>query len=126
MRYERPGPDPPAGRCRTWIGKRHYGGKGEVRDAPARGDEDAMKLAGRMRIVWLMGLGAVLALGTLACAGGSPSISAETVSASAAFNSAEEAVRSVAESQGAAYAGDCASTRSPQDVGKICSKLIET
>ena len=61
-------------------------------------------------MLWLLALGAVLALGTLACAGGSPSIRAETVTAPTAFSSAEDAVRSVAESQGAAYAGDCAAT----------------
>lgn len=35
----------------------------------------------------------------------------------------EEAVHRLVQAQGTAYAGDCAGTRSPQDVGKVCAKL---
>lgn len=38
---------------------------------------------------------------------------------------ADDAVQRAVEDRGAEYAGDCAATRSPQDVGKVCSKLVE-
>lgn len=37
----------------------------------------------------------------------------------------ESAVRQIIEATGAAYAGDCGSTRSPDDAGKICSRFVE-
>jgi hypothetical protein len=37
----------------------------------------------------------------------------------------EQALRSGAEAGGALYAGDCAKTRSPHDIGKTCTKLFE-
>jgi hypothetical protein len=40
--------------------------------------------------------------------------------------SAEAAIGALVESQGQRYAGLCEQTRSPDDIGKICSKLIET
>ena len=37
----------------------------------------------------------------------------------------EQALRSAAESGHSVYAGDCSKTRSPQDIGKTCTKLVE-
>jgi hypothetical protein len=37
----------------------------------------------------------------------------------------EQALRDGAETAGAVYAGDCSHTRSPQDLGKVCTKLVE-
>jgi hypothetical protein len=37
----------------------------------------------------------------------------------------EQALRDGAESGGAVYAGDCSHTRSPEDLGKTCTKLYE-
>jgi hypothetical protein len=39
--------------------------------------------------------------------------------------SLEQALRSAAESGHSVYAGDCSHTRSPQDIGKTCTKLVE-
>ncbi len=69
---------------------------------------------------------ALLAAGLAACAKGSARIHAEPAESAIAATSAEDAVRLLIESQGATYAGDCAATRSPQDIGKVCSKLIDT
>ncbi len=66
---------------------------------------------------------ALTALLLAACAGRAADLHAESVAAPAAA-SAEEAVRSAVEASGAAYAGDCAATRSPDDIGKVCAKLI--
>jgi hypothetical protein len=41
-----------------------------------------------------------------------------------AASTAESALRQAIEMTGAAYAGDCAGTRSPDDAGKICSKFV--
>jgi hypothetical protein len=38
----------------------------------------------------------------------------------------QAAIAALVESQGQRYAGPCEQTRSPDDVGKVCSKLIET
>jgi hypothetical protein len=77
---------------------------------------------------WWRGAGAlVLALSALACTeanGFGARARAESAIERAAAPTAEEAVRLVIEADGAVYAGDCAATRSPQDVGKVCSKLI--
>ena len=37
---------------------------------------------------------------------------------------AEEAVGQVVTAQGGRYAGDCATTRAPQDVGLVCSRFV--
>lgn len=66
---------------------------------------------------------AVTALLLAACAGRVADLHAESVATPAA-TSAEEAVRSAVEATGAVYAGDCATTRSPDDIGKVCAKLI--
>lgn len=53
-----------------------------------------------------------------------PSLAATTTGAPAvAPDRAETVVRRFIEDRGAVYAGDCAGTRSPEDVGKICSTL---
>lgn len=71
---------------------------------------------------------ACLMLAILACTDDSATLGAEPVAATAGASapSAEEAVRQAIESTGATYAGDCATTQSPRDLGKICSKLIDT
>src|SRR5690242_586458 len=43
---------------------------------------------------------------------------------SAAAASATDALRQALQLRGEVYAGDCAAARSPQDVGKFCSKLV--
>ncbi len=79
----------------------------------------------RRRSGWSGAAGIVLALLLVACSAGSGSIRAQDASATTAAATAEEAVRQAVERDGAVYAGDCASTRSPQDVGKICSKFVD-
>ena len=37
----------------------------------------------------------------------------------------EGAVQDTLEAAGTAYAGDCAATVSPRDIGKVCSRLVE-
>jgi hypothetical protein len=80
---------------------------------------------------WWQTAGAlVLALAALACTGGDKGsfggrVSAQTPTEQAAAATPEDAVRLVVEADGKTYAGDCAAARSPQDVGKTCSKLIE-
>lgn len=69
---------------------------------------------------------AVLAAGLAACSEGSTRLHAEPAEAPAAAASAEDALRQLVESAASEYAGDCAATRSPRDLGKTCSKLIET
>ena len=39
--------------------------------------------------------------------------------------SPEDAVRVVVEAEGQRYAGDCATTASPRDVGAVCSRFVE-
>jgi hypothetical protein len=69
----------------------------------------------------------ILALAALACTGaGQGTVKAEQGATDmVASPTPEEAVRLVVEAGGGVYAGDCAATRSPQDIGKTCSKLIE-
>jgi len=66
---------------------------------------------------------ALTALLLAACAGQAADLHAEGAVPPAAV-SAEEAVRSAVEATGAVYAGDCATTRSTDDIGKVCAKLI--
>jgi hypothetical protein len=69
---------------------------------------------------------AALALTLLACSGSSGQVQAEAATAPAlTAMSPEEAVRLQIEAGGETYAGDCAATRSPEDIGKVCSKLID-
>ena len=44
--------------------------------------------------------------------------------AAAPASTPEDAVRRAVEGQGAAYAGECVATRSPQDIGKVCASFI--
>jgi hypothetical protein len=66
---------------------------------------------------------ALTALLLAACAGRAADLHAESA-ASPAATSADEAVRAAVEATGAIYAGDCAATRSPDDIGKVCARLI--
>jgi hypothetical protein len=72
----------------------------------------------------------VLALAALACTDGEDGsfggrARAQTAAEQSAAATPEDAIRLVVEAGGQTYAGDCAATRSPQDAGKTCSKLIE-
>lgn len=48
---------------------------------------------------------------------------AETLT-SVVASTAQDALRQQVQSQGAIYASDCASTRSPDDLGQLCSKYV--
>lgn len=43
----------------------------------------------------------------------------------AAAATPDDAVQATVEARGTAYAGDCAATVSPRDIGKVCSRLVE-
>lgn len=77
-----------------------------------------MKLAS---VVAGVGLAVAAIVGLQAFAPGSR---AETV-ATAPAATAEEAVARFVQARGTAYAGACDATRSPQDVGKVCSRYID-
>src|SRR5215216_6227541 len=47
-------------------------------------------------------------------------------SASAGAATPQEAIAQLVQSRGDRYAGLCEQTRSPEDIGKICSRLIES
>jgi hypothetical protein len=66
-----------------------------------------------------LGLGAIVFLHGLT--GGSDAAAPQ----SAAAQTPEGAVAAFVQAQGATYAGACEQTRSPQDIGKICSRLVE-
>lgn len=48
------------------------------------------------------------------------------VDASSSQTTPQAAIEALVEGRGDTYAGLCEQTRSPQDIGKVCSKLIET
>lgn len=48
----------------------------------------------------------------------------EQSSAAPAGSTPEEAIEQVIEDEGAVYAGECTATRSPEDIGKRCSRMI--
>lgn len=84
-----------------------------------------------MRAVgWAMRLSSIVAgvaLAVAAIAGlqsFAPGSRAETVQTTAAAT-AEEAVQQHLQGRGLLYAGACDATRSPQDIGKVCSRYIE-
>ena len=79
----------------------------------------------RFGSAWWAVAASVLALGLMACATASPGLRAEANPEPTAAPTADDAVRLTVERDGAAYAGECAATRSPEDVGKVCSKLVE-
>ena len=76
------------------------------------------------RVWWVA---AALLLAALACATAATRLRADDsdTPVTVAALSAEDAVRQAVQATGAVYAGDCAATRSPEDLGKVCSKLIE-
>ena len=82
-------------------------------------------MTGRTRTVWTAGLAFVLAFAAIACAGSSSIHAQDGDDATTVVASADEAVRGAVAQLGGVYAGDCAATRSPDDAGKICSKLID-
>lgn len=74
------------------------------------------------------GLLAGIALFAVACAAGSPEIRAEDENATvtvAAASTPEQIVAQYVEQNGSTYAGDCAATISPRDIGKTCSRFVE-
>ena len=77
------------------------------------------------RAVGIALTGAVLAMALLACGDGPAKIQAQDTDTTVAAAAADDVVRRFVGESGEAYAGDCASTRSPDDIGKVCSKLIE-
>ncbi len=62
-----------------------------------------------------------LAVMSAATAAADPALAASSTAEAPA--TPEAAVEQVVTAQGAVYAGDCASTRSPQDVGKVCARF---
>src|SRR3712207_5851973 len=66
-----------------------------------------------------LGLSVVLALHACARDGNA---SASTAAAAA---TPEEAIAQLVQGRGDRYAGLCEQTRSPEDIGKVCSRLIE-
>ena len=67
--------------------------------------------------------GLLLSLAVMGCAtaAAEPALAA---SSTAEAVTPEEAVQQVVTAQGAAYAGDCARARSPQDVDAVCSGFV--
>ena len=51
-------------------------------------------------------------------------VAAESLPSQPIAESPEAAVRAAVETAGDVYAGDCASTVSPRDAGKVCSRLV--
>jgi hypothetical protein len=51
-------------------------------------------------------------------------VTAESLPSQPITESPEAAVRAAVETAGEVYAGDCASTISPRDAGKVCSRLV--
>ncbi len=79
-----------------------------------------------MMTVHRLRLSAVLlaCLALLAPWNGGLSLAAASAATPPAAKTASEAVRQAVESGGGVYAGDCVGTRSPDDLGKVCSKLV--
>jgi hypothetical protein len=78
------------------------------------------------RVIWPVVAGALLALLSIACADSGAKLHAASAPATTmAADSPDGAVRLEVESTGAAYAGDCGTTRSPEDAGKVCSKFVD-
>jgi hypothetical protein len=68
-------------------------------------------------------LGAMLTLGVIAEAAGAQHRDDDAATPAPAATP-EAAIRQIVLGTGLAYAGDCATTRSPEDTGKICSKFV--
>ena len=85
-----------------------------------------MSVSNGRRVIWPVVAGALLALLSIACADSGAKLHAQSAPATTmTADSPDAAVRFEVESTGATYAGDCAATRSPEDVGKVCSKLAD-
>jgi hypothetical protein len=69
--------------------------------------------------------GLLLGLGAVALIHGATRGSTETEPSEAAQTTPEAAVGTFVQSSGGIYAGPCEQTRSPEDIGKICSRFIE-
>jgi hypothetical protein len=67
-----------------------------------------------------LGLGVIVFLHGIT--GGSDAASSQGAATS---QTPEGAVAAFIQAQGAVYAGPCEQTRSPQDIGKVCSRLID-
>ncbi len=63
-----------------------------------------------------LGLAAIAMLSSFACAAGA---------STATLATPQDAIATVVQSNGDRFAGACESTRSPEDVGKVCARLIE-
>lgn len=83
-----------------------------------------MKFQGTFKNATVLVAGLLLALASLARTDGPSRLHASELQANAALT-ADDAVRIQVEASGATYAGDCGSTRSPDDIGKVCSKFID-
>lgn len=83
-----------------------------------------MNANGWQRWRWFRLATAALVLALVAGAGASTQTRADDAGVAPTAVSADDAIRQQVEQNGGVYAGDCASTRSPEDVGKICSKLV--
>jgi hypothetical protein len=79
----------------------------------------------QFRLLRPLAAGIVLGLGVIAFLHGVTGGSDASAPQAAASPTAEGAVAAFVQTQGAAYAGPCEQTRSPQDIGKVCSRLIE-
>lgn len=66
-----------------------------------------------------LGLSAVVSLHACASEGGA------VASSTTAAASPEDAIAQFVQGSGERYAGTCERTRSPEDVGKVCARLIE-
>lgn len=116
-----------------WIPPSEWVSTLEIRGrcpAHVRGDKLVKATTLRRRTRWQVAGAVVLALSVLACTGADNGglrgrVSAQSASEQTAAATPDDVVRLVVEADGKTYAGDCAATRSPQDVGKTCSKLIE-
>ena len=72
---------------------------------------------------------AVASLGTVLLSGGltaatRPQVAPDQATATAPATTPEAALEQLVRATGAVYAGDCATTRSPEDIGKICSRFV--
>jgi hypothetical protein len=74
-----------------------------------------------MRAIWRGTAAALLLLLALSLGARSSLVRAASLPPAA---TPEDALRMAVENQGGTYAGDCATTRSPQDLGKSCSRFI--
>jgi hypothetical protein len=67
--------------------------------------------------------GTLLSYGAIAAAT-RPQVDPDPATATAPAPTPEAAVAQLVQATGAAYAGDCATTQSPDDAGKVCSRFV--